>query len=79
MEQEYKLNDFYHAVILKTVGFQLLRLEKSNGRFLIFVFADPSSEAQATIQKYWDRDLKVEPRELIDTINELKTRIHSGI
>lgn len=80
MEQrEYKTNDFYHAVILKTVGFPLLRLEKGNGKFLVFVFADSDSQAQVTIQNYWNRQIQVDARDLIETINELKTRIHSGV
>ena len=36
---EYKLNDFYQAVILKVVGFPLLRLERGSSRFFIFVFS----------------------------------------
>lgn len=76
---EYKSNDFYHAVILKTVGYQLLRLQKGSGKFLVFVFSDPKSQAQTTIQNYWDHQIQVDARKIIETINELKTRIHSGV
>lgn len=77
--KEYKSNDFYQAVILKTVGFPLMRLERTNGRFYIFVFDDPDNNAQKTISMYWNHQLKVDARELVETINELKTRIHSGV
>lgn len=80
MEQnEFKTHDFYHAVILKTLGFKLLRLEKSTGKFLVFVFNNRGREAQEKIQKYWDREIVVDARALIETINELKTRIHSKV
>jgi len=77
--KEYKSQDFYQSVILKTVGFPLLRLERTNGRFFTFVFDDSNNKAQETISMYWNKQLKVDARELIENINELKTRIHSGI
>lgn len=77
--KEYKSQDFYQSVILKTVGFQLLRLERTNGRFFTFVFDDPNNQVEETISKYWNKQLKVDARELIENINELKTRIHSGV
>jgi len=61
--KEYKCNDFYQAVILKTAGVPLIRLEKTTERFFNFVFDDP----------------EVDARDLIESINELKTRIHSGV
>ena len=76
---EYKLNDFYQAVILKVVGFPLLRLERGSSRFFIFVFDDPDNKAQEIIDKYWNREIKVIARDLIECISELKTRIHSGV
>ena len=80
MEQkEYKTHDFYHAVILKTVGFSLSGLEKGNGKFSVFVFNDPESQAQTTIKNYWDHQIQVDARKIIENINELKTRLHSGV
>lgn len=77
---EFKSHDFYQAVILKTVGFPLLRLEKQQGqRFFTFVFDDPDYQAETTIEMYWNHQIKVDARELIENINELKTRIHSGV
>ncbi|HUD44917.1 MAG TPA: DUF5659 domain-containing protein [Patescibacteria group bacterium] len=77
--KEFKLNDFYQAVVLKTAGFSLLRLERENPKFAIFVFADPEDKAQETISHYWNRKISVEARALIENINELKTRIYSTI
>jgi len=77
--REFRINDFYQAVILKTVGFPLLRLERGNGKFVTFVFDDPEYKAEEVLEKYWQREIKVVARDLIESINELKTRIYSGI
>ena len=78
-KSEFRSSDFYQAVILKTVGFSLLRLEKTNGRFMTFVFEDLEHVAQDVLQSYWRREITVNARDLIETINELKTRVHSGV
>lgn len=77
-QNEYKLNDFYQAVVLKTTGLPLVRLEKGTGKYVFFVFDDPNHKAEETIKQYWNRKIKVIAKDLIENINELKTRIHSG-
>ena len=77
--REYKCNDFYQAVILKTAGVPLVRLERTTGRFFDFVFDDPEDKAEQIISKYWIKELKVDAKELVENINEMKTRIHSGV
>lgn len=75
--QEYKLNDFYLAVILKSAGLPLLRLEPVEGKFVNFVFLDEGNQAEKIIKDYWNRKTNLTDRDLIDNINELKTRIYS--
>jgi len=79
LKSEYQTKDFYHAVVLKTVGKPLVRLEQGEGKFSYFVFDDSDSSAEATIRKYWSRELQVDPKSLIDSIIELKTRLYSGV
>jgi hypothetical protein len=77
--REFRINDFYQATILKTVGFPLLRLERSRGKFATFVFDDPGHEAEEVLRKYWAREIKVVARDLIESVNELKTRLYSRV
>ena len=77
--KQFKISDFYQACILKTCGLKLNRLERSTGSFVTFVFDDPEFQAEVILGKYWDRDIKVDARELIENINMLKTRIHTRI
>ena len=73
----YRTKDFYHAVVLKSLGFKLLGLDRAEGNFSIFVFDDEGQKAEKTISNYWERVLKVDPRTMVDSINELKTRLYS--
>ncbi len=77
--REFKINDFYQAVLLKTLGFPLLRLEKGNGKFVFFVFDDPEYQAEETIERYWNREIEVVARDMVENIKELKNRIFTGI
>lgn len=74
---EFRTHDFYQACILKTKGFKLLRLERINGKYVDFIFDDPNFEAEIEIEKYWSRESQVIGRDLIENINELKSRIYS--
>lgn len=78
--KEYKSVDFYTScVILASKKLTLKKLEKNLGKIVTFIFDDPKSLAQDIIQDHWNRKLKIPTRDLIEAINELRTRIHSGV
>jgi hypothetical protein len=80
MENEYSTKDFYLATILlcskKVI---LLRLDQARDGFVTFVFDDPHKLAKELISNHWNRKNKVISLDLIEAINQLKTRIHNGI
>ena len=73
-----RLSDFYQAVILRVQQYKLVELEKVDSKQVIFVFKDKNKSAYSDIQKYWNRELKVQARDMVDAIVELKTRIHNN-
>lgn len=75
----YRTKDFYHAVVLKALGETLIRLEQGEGKFSYFVFDDSDRKAEEIIKKYWNRELLADPKSIIDSIVELKTRLYSGV
>lgn len=75
----YKSNDFYLSAICLAAGLNLLRLERGQGKFAIFVFEDPQKKAPQVISDHWNHKLKISSRSIIEAINELKTRLHSGV
>ena len=77
--KQFKLSDFYQAVILKTAGLPLVRLEKQDRQHFVFVFEDSDNQSELILSRYWNHELQVDARDLIESINELKTRIHSGV
>lgn len=79
MEQdEYSTKDFYLSACLLASGIPLIRLEPLDSRSFIFVFSTNPDEALKIISAHWSRDLKIPTRDLVEAINELKTRLYNG-
>lgn len=74
---EVKVKDFYQACVIKTLGFPLKRLEGGGSKFRIFVFDDPEFMAEEKLGQYWDGQLLVNPKALIDSIQDLKNRLYA--
>ena len=73
----YKLKDFYVSTVLRALGIPLTQVDKSQS-FCIFTFDITSEKAKKLIDQYWNKELQVDARTLIEAINELKTRIHAS-
>lgn len=71
--------DFYISCVLKSAGLQLQNLIRNSNGKVTFVFANPNQIAETTIQKHWNKELKITSLDLVEAINQLKTRIHSGV
>ncbi|MCM8787535.1 MAG: DUF5659 domain-containing protein [Candidatus Omnitrophica bacterium] len=76
--KEFSTKDFYLSACLLASGLILKRLEKNQNNFMTFVFEDPDNLAEKIIKNHWNRKHKIPTRDLIEAINELKTRIYSG-
>ena len=74
----YKSQDFYLTAICIGAGLNLVRLERNSGKFITFVLDDPENKASGIISKHWNRECKIPSIDIIEAINQLKTRLHSG-
>lgn len=73
----FQTSDLYYSAFLKTAGFTLLKLKKSeNGRQKFFVFEDPSGLITKIQTDYVNGVAKVSAKDLIDNIRALKTLIN---
>lgn len=72
-------SDFYISAVLKSAGLQLKNIVHNENGKATFVFENPNQIAEITIQKHWNKELKVTSLDLIETINMFKTRIYSRI
>jgi len=73
----FKTSDLYYAAFLKTAGFDLadiVKSETSNQKF--FIFEDSSGLIQKTRTDYINDIAKVSAKNLIDNIRGLKTLIN---
>jgi hypothetical protein len=77
---EYKSKDFYiSCILLASKKLVLKRLEKKSDKIVTFIFEDPNNLANEIIKSHWGRENRVISLDLIEAINQLKTRIHNGI
>lgn len=72
----YITQDFYAGAILRAFGIPLTNVIKQNGNFCVFHFDATADECEEILKKHWDRTLVLPSRNLIDSIVELKNRIH---
>ena len=74
----FKTSDLYYAAFLKTAGFCLLELKKSEAKQMYFIFEDASGLIRKTQTDYINGEAKVSAKDLIDNIRALKTMINMG-
>lgn len=70
--------DFYLGSVVLASGAPLVKLERGNKNFVTFIFKISPEEAEGIISRHWSRKVSLPTRDLIEAINELKTRLHSG-
>lgn len=75
----FKTKDFYISACLLASGFKLIELQKERNNLMTFVFNNSNNKAEEIIKNHWNRTHKIPTRNLIEAINELKTRIYCGI
>lgn len=76
---QFLTQDFYISCVLKSTGLQLQNIIRNSNGKATFVFGNPNQIAESTIQKHWDKKLKIISLDFVEAINQLKTRIHSGV
>ncbi|OGQ50778.1 MAG: hypothetical protein A3J24_01520 [Deltaproteobacteria bacterium RIFCSPLOWO2_02_FULL_53_8] len=68
---EFKTRDLYLAVVLKSSGIPIARLESSGPR-AVFVFKE-TAQLDEISTKFFNRELRIEPRSLFDEWRSLKS------
>jgi hypothetical protein len=60
-----------------SIWFPLQQVDKKNPRRALFTF-ERSKELDELVDKYWKRELQVEPRQYFDQLKSLKARLYSN-
>lgn len=79
IKRYWRSKDFYLSSIIRASGVSLLELENTGHDFVVFVFDISPEKAEETILLHWSRKLNLPTRDLIDAINELRTRLKNKI
>jgi len=75
--KEFRTRDFAQAVVAHAAGKKLLKLERGENKFLTFIFDDPEYEIEDLIENHFSGFLKLPTKNVLNSVRELKTRIHS--
>jgi hypothetical protein len=79
VKDRFTSKDFYLVAVCLAAGCTLNSLDRTSGAFVNFVLDDSASKCEEIISRHWSGELKISSRRIIEAINELKTRLHSGV
>ena len=75
---ELRIKDMYSAAVLRSLKYPLIDLDRSEGNYVLFVFDDSKSTAEQDLRLHWDGQLEINSRDFVESIRELKTRLHGS-
>jgi len=76
MNQNFSTYDLGLATVLITLGYKLLKLDKTNPKKVRFVFREEKNIEQAMLD-YWNDVIKLPAQTLFNNQKMLKNRIYS--
>jgi len=76
-QNTFSTYDLGLATVLLTLGFKLLRLDKTNPKKVKFVFKEEKGRSQAMLD-YWEDRIKLPAQTLFNNQKNLKNRIYSA-
>ena len=74
--QVMKTSDFTLASSLLCVGHDIIGIDKTNRKRVVFIFKR-TSDLEVHMKDYFERRLRVEPVGFVQTQRELRGRIHT--
>lgn len=77
LTHELRSRDIYLSTIFKQAGIPIIRVENSTGK-AIFVFRACKETEELTV-KYFNDELRVNPKSLFETWKSLKSMAYSAI
>jgi len=76
MNQHFSTYDLGLATVLITLGYKLLKLDKTNPKKVRFIFRQKKGIDQAMLD-YWNDEIKLPAQTLFNNQKMLKNRIYS--
>lgn len=74
----YNCSDLYAAAFLIAKGAELIDVDKTDRKRVVFVFSDTDTEGrESLLAAFWSKQASIEPRSFIAAIKEAKERLYS--
>lgn len=71
-----KTSDFTLASTLLTLGFDIIGIDKTNPRRVVFYYRR-TSEVEVALKKYDNNEIVVNPKQFVFSQREIRGRIHT--
>lgn len=71
----YRTTDLSLTAALCVLGFIAKEMEHLNAHRAVFIFEN-TRELSDTVERYWQREIKVEPQDFFNQLKILKARIY---
>jgi len=76
-------NNYYRTsdlalVVAMSLSFPIEALERESSGKVYFLFRKNNEGFEDTLQKYWSRELRIEPQAFFNQLKVIKARIYSG-
>lgn len=76
MNNLFRTSDFPQICTLVSLGFTIKEIDRSDTRRFTFAFED-SEDLQKKVKEYWDGSLSINPKDLWNAKEEVKTRMYN--
>jgi len=71
-----KTSDFTLASTLLCLGFDIIGIDKTNPKRVVFYYRK-TSDLEVVIDKFWKDEVKVNPKDFVYSQREIRARIHT--
>ena len=71
-----KTSDFILASTLLTLGYDIIGIDKTNPKRVVFYYKK-TSDLEVDVQEYWAGKVRVDPKAFVYSQREIRGRIHT--
>ena len=73
-----KTSDFILASTLLTLGHDIIGIDKTNPKRVVFYYRK-TSDLEVAVEDYWAGKVKVDPKSFVYSQREIRGRIHTDV
>lgn len=71
-----RTSDFTLAATLLATGFDIMGLDKTNPKHVVFIYKR-TSDLEVQVKKFWANEIKINPKDFVYSQREIRAMIHT--